>query len=174
MFRRKTKIEQLCRQTGRWAVTAFDKQDLFTVRTTAAETIYEIILRSGKQKSDCTRFHCWLPVSFHLDNPPSGLFARLMMRSRELRWSAWVLNISNACEGDACVTVLIPNVGLDAKLFDEICREQSNEVAAFHRELRDKFHWTAQFGGSSTASGAKHVGPGVPMPRPDGLPQRYR
>ena len=172
MFRRKTKIELMCRQTGNWAVTDFDKQDLFTVRTTSFRTVYPITVRHHPKRTS-TRFQCWLPVNFPLDNPPSGLFGRLLLRSWDLGWSAWNINIGHSCVATACVTALVPNMALDATLFDEICREQTGEVSAFHQELRDKFNYAGQAGSGYVDAEVRQGGPVVPMLRPGGLPRRY-
>lgn len=173
MFRRKTKIELMCRQTGRWAMINFDKQDNFTVRTISACTVYPINVRHHPKRTT-TRFQTWLPVRFPLGNPPSGLFGKLLLRSWDLPWSAWCINIVDSCEATACVSALVPSKALDAVLFDAICQEQTQEVAAFHQELRDKFHYAGQSGGGFAAAEGRPAGPGVPMPWPGNPPQRYR
>ena len=170
MFRRKTKIEQLARQTRHWAVTAFDKTDRYWLRTTSGREVHDVLV-GYHRKFHNTVFQTWLPIRFSLDNPPSGLFGRLLMRSWDLRWSAWIVNIGESCEATICVKACIPTVALDAKLLDGICQEQTEEVAAFQKELRDKFNWAAQCSGVYPASPA---GPGVPMLRQGGPPQRYR
>lgn len=173
MFWRKTKIERMCRQTGRWAVINFDKQDNFTVRSVRTRTVYPINVRHHPKRTT-TRFQTWLPVRFPLGNPPPGLFGKLLLRSWDLSWSGWCLNIVDSCEATACVTALVPSMALDAVLFDAICQEQTEEVAAFHQELRDKFNYAGQFGGGYAAAEARQAGPGVPMLRPDNPLQRYR
>jgi hypothetical protein len=162
-FRKRDRITQLCRQTGEWVVTAYDKPDLYWIRTLSSRTVYEVGVRQ-RRNGTSTRFQTWLPMGFRLDRPPDGLAARLMMRSWELTWSAWVASILSSCEFRPCVSVLIPNAALDAGLFHAICREQTEEVAGFHKELRDKFNYTAHFAGGADA----------PVPCPTGLPQRYR
>jgi hypothetical protein len=146
MFRSKTQIERLCDRSRKWMVVSYDKLDSYQLRTTSGRTIYEIGVRHHPERKN-TRFQCWLPIRFPLDNPPSGLFGRLLMRSWELAWSAWVVNISGSCEAGACVSALVPNAALDAELFNDICGEQAEEVAAFHKELRDKFNYAAMGGG---------------------------
>lgn len=157
LFRRKDRITRLCRQTGKFVVADYEKPASYWVRSTGAYgTMYRtVVVDDGKPTR--TRFQTFLPVGFPLDRPPSGLFARLLMRSWDLRWSAWVVNILDSCEARACVTVLVPSVALDAGLFTEICHEQIQEVAAFHKELRDKFNYAA--GGALGGAG---------------LPERYR
>jgi hypothetical protein len=163
MLRRKTEIERLCRRSGKWAVIEFDRVDRYQVRTTTARHLCEVTVRHVSGKRACTRFQCWLPVQFSLQNPPSGLFGRLLMRSWDLRWSAWHINIADSCEASACLSVLIPNAALDARLFDDICREMTEEVLSFHRELRDKFNYHV-----AAASVRQPGTAGVPMIRPGG------
>jgi hypothetical protein len=145
MFRPKTQIERLCDKSRKWMVLSYDKLDHYRLRTTSSRTVYEICVRHHPQRQS-TRFQCWLPIRFSLENPPSGLFGRLLLRSWELAWSSWNINILQSCEASACVTCLVPRAALDIGLFDDICTEQSEEVAAFHKELRDKFNYAAMGG----------------------------
>jgi hypothetical protein len=161
-------IASLCRQTRKWTVTGFDGQDRFTVRTKGDEVIYPVTVRTSGQSSYGTRFQCFLPLRFPMETPPSGLFGRLMMRSREMDWSAWQLIIVESCEAQLYVTALIPSAVLDAALFDEVCREQTSEVAAFMKELHDKFNCA---GGNSPAP-TRPTGPDVPMVRTGQPPHR--
>lgn len=155
------------RQTGKWVVESHDKPDIYRVRTAGGGPIYEVAIRHNAKRA-FTRFQTWLPIAFPLDNLPSGVFDRLMMRSWELTWSAWVIDILDACQAHACLTVLVPNVALDATLFDAICSEQTQEVRGFHKELRDKFPYGGGFVGAPATGGGD-----VPRTRPD-LPQPGR
>jgi hypothetical protein len=173
MFRRKTKIELLCEKTRKWAVVRFDKVDYFTVRTLGPCEVYSINIRHHR-KHTSTLFQTWLPVNFSLGNTPSGLFGKLLLRSWDLNWSAWGINIGDSCEAIAAVSALVPTMALDAELFDDICREQTEEVAAMHKELRDKFKYAGQSGGSYAHADVRQAASGVPMRRPDNLPKWRR
>src|SRR5262245_54190610 len=102
LFRTRDPIAELARQTGQWAVVRRQEPGLYWLRTTSGGRPYEVSVRHPRG-GRFTRFQTWLPVGFPLDRTPNGLFARLMMRSWDLVWGAWVVNILEACEARACV-----------------------------------------------------------------------
>lgn len=169
MLRRRDPIDRLCRKSGNWVMTEVEANYRHWVTHRRDRADYPVMVLHGSHHTS-TRFQCWLPVRFPLANPPSGLFGRLMLRSWDLNWSSWVLNIGESCEAKACVTALVPNRALDTNLFNIICQEQVEEVSGMHKELRDKFQYSGQFRGGPPASSMG--GSGMPVRWQGDLPQR--
>ncbi len=134
-------IPRLCRESGRWLVVRREG-DCHIVQATDHRAVKEITVR------DCTNsytvlFQAWFPVRFPLDNPPSGLFGRVLMRNLDLYFSGWAVSIGGSCEACLTLAALVPRQALDARLFDNVCREVRDELIGFHQELHAKFLYAA-------------------------------
>lgn len=159
LFRREARIARLCRQSG-WLLHGRNL-DLFQISAGATSRGHTILVRDdGGSTVD---FHSWFPVRFALDNPPSGLFGRLLLRSHDLEYASWSMSIQQSCEAALMVAARVPSHALDVPLFDRVCREITGEVVGFHQELRDKFRYEAGFPPS-------HRAPVRPEPCPAPMP----
>src|SRR5262249_20836227 len=166
---REDPIEALCRGTGTRIVHR--EGDECWVRPLCATRGQSIRVGVGGGNA---LFQHHLGVDFPLGREPPGLFARLMLRNFELRWAAWSMTIAGRCDARLSVSARIPTAGLDAALFDAVCREIVGEVEGFHRELRDKFRWGGDGMGAPGGAGPAAPGRGgVPMRRDGdgGLPE---
>lgn len=103
-------------------------------------------------------FEAELPVRFSLEDTPSDLFARVLLRSVPLKFASWRMDVRQSCEALLFLSVQWPGQGMVAGLFDDICREMRDEVLSFHQELRDKFRYQA--------NGVVTGRPGSACPRP--------
>ena len=134
-----TLVERLCRESGRWIVLT-SELDWHEVRSVARPRIHNIKIRHGEGDASLI-FQSYFPVRFSLENPPSGLFGRLLMRNFDLYYASWVATISGSCEAGLQVVARLPRVGIDATLLDRVCHELADESDSFDRELRDKFRY---------------------------------
>jgi hypothetical protein len=152
-------VEALCRRTGTLILRREGGE--YWVRPPCATRGQSIRLGAGGGN---VLFQHHLGVEFPLDREPPGLFARLLLRNLDLSWTAWSMTIAGRCDAHLSVSARIPIAGLDAALFDAVCREIVGEVEGFHRELHDKFRWGGGGMGEPGAAGPPLRG-GVPMRR---------
>lgn len=133
-------IDRLCRESGRWMVVSREEDDYRVRAVGDYRAVQYVGIRCGAAFHDVV-FQSWFSVRFPLDNPPSGLFGRLLMRNFMLKQAAWALQIEGSCEAGLCCCARVPKSALVPCLFDIVCRELVNEIDDFHQELRDKFRW---------------------------------
>lgn len=133
-------IERLCQATGMVLVSR--EADRYQVRN-SDHTRRQYIDIVYAESFASVLFQTWLPIKFSLEHEPKGLFARVLLRNLDLRWSCWAMTIGGSCE--ACLTLVthLPHAALNAELFATVCREMVGEVNGFHQELRDKFRYEA-------------------------------
>lgn len=134
-------IPRLCHESGRWLMVRREG-DRYIVQARDHRAVHEISVRDNGN-TYTVLFQGWFPVRFSLDNPPSGLFARLLLRNMELHFSAWAIAIGGSCEACPTVAALVPRRSLDAALFNTVCHEIRDELIAFHNELHAKFRYDA-------------------------------
>ena len=130
-------IADLCRQSGNWHL-ADRKGDLHWVH---AHGGMGQMIRIRYRPSFTMLFEAELPVRFSLEHAPSGLFARVLLRSVPLNFASWRMDLRQSCEAVLFLSAQLPGHGMGAGLFDDVCREMRDEVIGFHQELRDKFHY---------------------------------
>lgn len=134
-------IHRLCRESGRWRLVEREG-DRYHVVADDGSPLQPIWLRYRQGRSESIPLQSRFPVRFPLDNPPSGLFGRLLMRNFTLVHAYWAVNLGESCEALLWVLARVSVAGLDAKLFDMVCREMRDEIVAFHRELKDKLRYS--------------------------------
>jgi hypothetical protein len=149
---------EACR-TGQWQIMA-RRGDWWYVANTDQRRQHEIAVRYS-EKLVVAKFSCVFPIRFRLRPEPPGLCARLLMRSHDLCYAHWTMNISDSCEGQAYLFAQWPVSALTTAVFDGICREMHRETEDFAFELRSKFQWGG--GGYVPPQGTA----GVPAVRPD-------
>lgn len=183
LFRRDNLITRLCRESGRWLLIGREGE-LYWVRADGCGRLQEIFIRY-REHAASVAFQSRFPVRFPLDGPPSGLYARLLMRNFQRVFTSWAMDIGESCEAVLRVVARVPTVALDAPLFDEVCREMVDEIADFHQELRDKFRGVMDgHGGGPAVPDVRYIEPDMPglpsadaawrMIRDQGGPVRYR
>ena len=134
-------IDKLCRESGRWMVVSREADDCRVRAVGDPKSVQYIDIRDGEHCRDIL-LQTWFSVLFPLENPPSGLFGRLLLRNFALKYAAWSIQIAGSCEAGLCCSARLPKAGLCASLFDFACRELVNEINDFHQELRDKFRYS--------------------------------
>lgn len=154
-------IERLCRESG-W-VLASREADFYQVRPGDHRAIQYVEIRYGERFAQVL-FQSFFPIRFSLQQPPTGLSERLLMRNRNLHWSSWTAVIGGSCEQVLYVGASIPAAGLNAWLFGQVCGEMVNEIHAFHQELHEKY----RYGLGGVAAKTQYL----PPPGRPGLPQR--
>lgn len=161
-------IPKLCRESGRWLVSGRDGGDCYQVRTAGSDTIRYIDVRHQDDVRS-VKFSATFPVRFPLENTPSGLFARLLLRSVSLHHSHWLIEIWESCEALPYLVARQPAAVMTPALFNAICREMVDELLGFQQELRDKFQgdFVRRHGGMGSAAPS---GPEVRLAEPVALP----
>lgn len=129
-------IERLCREIG-WLFVG-QEGDHYRVRTADRQSSVYLDVKYSEHTVN-TLIASWFPIRFSLERPPAGLFARLLLRSIELRWSSWQMSIGGSSEACLCVSATLPTGSLKASLFHIVCKEVADEIRAFHLELHNKF-----------------------------------
>lgn len=135
--RREDLIERLCRESGVWAVS-HTEPGRYVVIANDHTRRRDVHIR-WRPTAYSVQFQCWLELTFPLDRTPSGLFARVLMRNFETSWGAWFVSLGRSMEAHLCCAAGVPVSAVDVGLFDHVCRELTNEVNGFSRELADKF-----------------------------------
>jgi hypothetical protein len=130
-------IPRLCQESGRWVLVR-QQHDAYWVRTSDPGRLVEIYIRCSGD-AFTVLFQAYFDPRFRLDNPPSGLFGRVLLRNHDLHLSNWAMYIGESCEACLYVAAMIPKAALTASLFDKVCRELVDEINGFKRELHDKF-----------------------------------
>jgi len=133
-------IDRLCHECGQWMVIS-SQLDAHQVRSVNRYKISHIDIRYMEGHASVI-FQLYFPIRFSLENPPSGLFGRLLLRNHELHYATWVMNIVESCEAGIQVAARLPRQGIDARLFHRVCTELADEADGFGQELRDKFRYS--------------------------------
>jgi hypothetical protein len=149
-------IEWSARLTG-WAIYS-RKGDFYTIQSRDVPGAERLVVVNYRDGDSSVKFICHFPVRFPLDRTPQGLFARLLMRSVTLCWSAWAMDIHQSCEGQPYLVGIWPVEAMTPRTFNTICLEMVREVRSFHQELRDKFSYGV--GGGAHAGGGWATGQG--------------
>lgn len=173
MFNRKSQIQKLCEQTGvhfRYR----DGPNYGVIQEGLRQGDFTAITVNQQDDRPWIRFNCNLPIRFPLDRTPDRLFARAMMRSIPLGFARWHMDISESSDASLYLFAAVPKEWMTPALFSVICEELATEVRAFHQEIRDRFNYGGQLGGGVVPAAVRQPFPGLPMVRPDDLPQRYR
>jgi hypothetical protein len=174
MFDRKCQVQKWCDQTGVHFRHA-DGPDALVFHEGEREGSTTSITITHHDKRAWTTFRCNLPVRFPLDRTPDGLFARAMMRSIPLGYARWHMDILECTEATLYLWAYVPSGWMTPGIFAKVCDEMATEMRSFHKEIRDRFNWLGQSGSGMTFGEVRHHGgTGLPMLRPDNLPQRYR
>lgn len=174
-------IDRLCRECGHWMLASCEL-DSHRIRSVTRPMIQHINVRYMEGQPSLI-FQLFYPVRFSLENPPSGLFARLLLRNHSLYYAMWAMNIVQSCEAGIEVAARLPRQGVDASLFHAVCSELADEAEGFDRELKSKFNYSpgpmppaTPVSGYGTLGQAgpdvRYIGP-VQHQQP-GLPARYR
>jgi hypothetical protein len=129
-------IERLCRETG-WGFIG-QEAGRHQVQSRGTRSPVAIDVCYGERQVNVL-FQSWFPIRFSLEKPPAGLFARVLLRSHALNWSAWQMSIGGSCEACLYLSASVPRTALDACLFQAVCTEIAEELRQFHVELHDKF-----------------------------------
>jgi hypothetical protein len=129
-------IEGLCHESG-WVLTGREV-DRYQVRSGDHRSNVYIELRHSDSYRNIV-LQSWFPIRFSLEKPPSGLFARVLLRSSSLTWSSWSLNIGPNCDAALVVGASLPVAGMNAALFCNVCEEMAGEIRGFRQELYEKF-----------------------------------
>lgn len=137
-FGKRDPIPVLCRRSG-WMVVQ-RQADRYWVRSCTDSAGATLRLSNGSGRHYIC-FHGDFPVRFSLERPPSGLFARLLMRNLDLLVSGWCLNIHASCEAQLYLMAQLPVAGMTPELFGTVCQEIAGELDGFHQELREKFKY---------------------------------
>ncbi len=153
-FGREDFITRLCRETG-WLMIGREG-DLYAVRSAGSGGVRLIDVRHT-QGGGWVKFTAQFPVRFPLDRTPSGLFARLLLRSRALKHSHWLMDLWGGLEALPYLYGQWPESVMTASFFDATCREIDGEIRGFHQELRDKFQ-----GDMTRPAGPASAGPDTP------------
>ena len=148
-FGREDLITRLCRKTG-WLLLG-RQEDLYTVRSPGPAGVQLIAIRHRHRGR--VKFTAGFPVRFPLDRTPPGLFARLLLRSRDLKHSHWLMDLWGGLEALPYLHGRWPESIVTAAFFDAVCRELDAEIRGFHQELRDRFR------GDMTPPAGPHSGP---------------
>ena len=104
--------------------------------------VYIDVGNSGEFKN--VLFQSWFSVRFSLEREPQGLFGRVLIRNLDVCWSKWAISLGGSCEACLTLSASVPPAALDARLFADICNEITDEMNAFHRELHEKFRYSAE------------------------------
>jgi hypothetical protein len=173
LFPRRDLVKQLCRTSGRWLI-ADREGDHYWIATNDGRARRLIDVRSS-DKYAFIKFNAVFPVRFSLERTPSGLFARLLLRSNALVYSSWLVSIWDSCEATTYLHAIMPTSAMDARLFDAICTEMDGEIRGFHTELNDKF----SYGIGRPAAGHGGYSQDVPdirfvEPAPENISQQIR
>ena len=107
-------IEQCCRETD-WVFVSREV-DLYRVRSGDHRSNVYVDIRHSERFSSVV-FQSWFPIRFSLEKPPAGLFARVLLRSLELRWASWQLSIGQSAEACLCVCARLPVEAVNGRLF---------------------------------------------------------
>jgi hypothetical protein len=158
-------IERLCRQTG-WVLTGREA-DRYQVRSGDHRPPIYIELRYSERAPNIV-LQSFFPIRFSMEKPPSGLFARVLMRGTALSWASWGLSIGPNCDAALVVSAGLPRAGLSAALFRDVCEEIAGEIRGFRQELHDKFAW--DLGGAAPEAMPWEKRSGVPARRHENLP----
>ena len=160
LFGKKHMVPRLCSRSG-WLLVKRE-EDRHWVRSSDEKETRLVRVRNNGQ---FMKFVGELPVRFSLETPPSGLFARLLMRSIWLDFASWRMDIGDSCEAILYLAAQLPVAGMTPRLFAEVCREIRDELLDFHEELREKFQYGVVGG---TAAGGQQGYGGVPALRSSG------
>jgi len=95
-------------------------------------------------KLEFVKFSGSLRMRFSLERPPSGLFARLLMRNSFLQYPAWAVEIRESCEAMPYLFASVHRLLMDAKLFHTICDQIHHELDLMDKELHDKFRYDVE------------------------------
>ena len=153
LFKRDDLVAHLCRRSGKWYVHN-RRGPLHWV--CACDEKSMLLIRVSYRPGYFLMFEAELPIRFSLENPPSGLFGRVLLRSGALKLASWRMDIRESCEAVLYLSVQMPEHRMSGEMFDEVCREMRDEVLALHQELRDKFHYTV---GGPVQGGYHHSPP---------------
>ena len=121
-------IERLCRQSG-WLLVSRE-HDRYVVRSGDHTAQHEVHIRWNPSFAN-TVFQGWFPIRFSLEREAPGLYARLMLRNRDLHWSSWTMDLGGSCEACTYVAASLPTESLNARLFGSVCREIAGEAQRF-------------------------------------------
>lgn len=139
IFKRQDVIEAYVASSPAWALV-FREVDTYVIGSRDGGSGARIQIRSA-ERFHSVIFQLYLGTRFSLERTPHMIFGRLMMRSRELIWPAWVADIGESMEAKVFLAARVPRAALDHALFEEICREMRDEAWGFEKELRDKLDW---------------------------------
>jgi hypothetical protein len=142
-----------CRATETWQINSRDG-DWYTVTPTDSRRTHRIHVRHSP-KLVVVNFSASFGMRFSLAEEPRGLFARILMRSHDLGFASWHMDIQKSCEAQPYLFARWPASAMTPRVFDAVCNEMHQELDAFAYELRSKF----QYAGG---------GAGLPAIRPDG------
>jgi hypothetical protein len=163
-------IVRLCDESG-WLLVS-QEHDHYVVRSGDPTTQQYVNIR-WKPTAHNVLFTCWFPVRFSLERDAPGLNARLMLRSRDLHYAAWKMDIGGSTEACFYVGSSLPASSLDSRVFGFVCQEITWEINAFHAELRSKFAYGGgQVGGDARSAVRQEFRGGLPMRQGDNLPVR--
>lgn len=158
-------IESLCRTIG-WVVTRREA-DIYQVRSGDHRANVYIEIRYNERSPNVV-FQSFFPIRFSLDEPPAGLFGRVLLRTASLTWASWALNIGESCDAQLCVNAGLPTTALDARLFGKVCEEIAAEIRGMRQELHDKFAY--DLGGVMPEAIPREMRVELPVRRGDNLP----
>jgi hypothetical protein len=162
LFKRDTLVEQLAKTTG-WPI-AESCGDAYTLRSPDPGVVRHVWVRH-QQGNSFMKFSATFPVRFPLDRTPDGLYGRLLLRSMNLNWCNWLMEIADNCQAQPFLWGMWPTVVVTPEFFQTVCNEMVGEIRDFHAELRDKF----QYGGNAAGAAAWPTGhAGVPQIVPGG------
>jgi hypothetical protein len=151
-------VMEWCRASGAWQFNCKDG-DWWYITNNDARRNHRIGVRHSA-KLAVVKFSAKFPMRFSLRPEPPGLFARLLMRSHDLAYASWIMNIADSCEAQPYLFAQWPATAMTPVVFNAICNEMRDEIDAFGYELRSKF----QYGGGEPPP---HGTSGVPAIRPD-------
>ena len=113
-------IDRLCRDAG-WVVTGREV-DRYEVRSADHRKNVYIELRYDERHPNIV-FQSWFGIRFSMERPPSGLFARVLLRGTSLCWASWRLHLGQSCEACLAVSASLPRSAMNAGLFRDVCEE---------------------------------------------------
>jgi hypothetical protein len=158
---RETLVESLVRQSGLHIINR--DADRYWLRFLDGSPARIVHVKHGENM--CTMgFTAELAIRFPLDKEVQGLFARLMMRSTELCYASWRMDIGGSTQAIVYLYAQAQVLGLSDVRFQAIIREMTAELLAVEAELRAKFSWGRNAGSVQTPP-PQQAAAGVPACR---------
>ena len=140
ILNRKNAIARLCEETGNFAFLKAEGVTHYVVPN-GPQRRHRLEIKHDARFENVT-LQGFFPIRFSLEKTPSGLFARVLMRSFELHFASWCVIMTESCEAGLCVRACVPRAALDSRLLDRVCTEIIDELEGFQKELREKFAYT--------------------------------